>query len=245
MWNEKLQARADEMKVREANARAAEAHLIEWRKAQAGSRKARINWLKRQKEVEKQNLRREARRERKNARKREIWAAKRPSRKLALAGKNKSASLGYPPCPQCEQHNAKKNGFNRGKQRYQCRVCGAKFIETSDIEREAILGTCFRCGRDDCRTWSAGKCRRLGFCESCERTFTHGGSEDFERYHLLLKQRCRQEQLPADIEAEILQMATVDVLEGRGYCWNVELKIRDAWRAVRGDMRYVELKDYR
>ncbi len=41
--------------------------------------------------------------------------------------------------------------------------------------------------------------------------------------------------LPGDVEAEVLQIATMDVLTGKGYCWTVDLDAKEAWRNCRGE----------
>jgi len=86
-------------------------------------------------------------------------------------------------------------------------------------------------GRGD----SKGRSGRSGQCKNCNRKFVQGGLKDYQKYHLVLEQRILEMKLPEDVESEVLQMATMDVLGGKGYCWSVELKKSQAYRNVRGE----------
>jgi len=62
-----------------------------------------------------------------------------------------------------------------------------------------------------------------------------GGLKDLQKYHLLLEKRIIDTGLPPDVQAEVLQMAAEDVLIGKGYCWTVELRLKEAWYNTRGE----------
>ncbi len=68
----------------------------------------------------------------------------------------------------------------------------------------------------------------------CGKGFVQGGRADLARYHLLLEQRVKALKLPQDVAAEVLHQAAQDVIEGKGYCWTVELHTAAAFRECRG-----------
>lgn len=95
---------------------------------------------------------------------------------------------------------------------------------------------CYRCGNT--------KNKPLGLspdsghnahCPRCGKRFIQGGRNELAKYHLLLEQRVRALKLPKDVEAEAMQQAFRDVIEGKGYCWTVEIRQKDAWHAARGE----------
>jgi len=151
----------------------------------------------------------------------------------------------YPVCPACPgalSINTIRAGFANGIQRYRCLLCrrtfsGAKVvIRLEPFDYQMI---CYHCGSDKAERLGRGlnvtRTGRMGFCGSCNRKFVQGGLKDLQKYHLLLTRRIIDARLPPDVEAEVLQMASEDVLTGKGYCWSVELRIKEAWRNVRGE----------
>jgi len=51
---------------------------------------------------------------------------------------------------------------------------------------------------------------------------------------LILRARVALLKLPASVAEELMQQATLDVLEGHGYCWTVKLNKAAAWASEKG-----------
>lgn len=152
----------------------------------------------------------------------------------------------YPVCPRCpgaQQSNTIRAGLARGIQRYRCVLCRRTFSGGSivfNVQPRDYRLICHHCGSDDTARLGSGihnkrKTGQRGRCRRCGLKFVQGGTADLEKYHLLLASRIADMKLPEDVEMEVFQQAAVDVLQGKGYCWTVELKKQKAWKALRGE----------
>jgi transposase-like protein len=153
----------------------------------------------------------------------------------------KASGVFYPKaCPHCHNAEVLRAGFKRGIQRYRCRGCNRTFGDPA-TGGSPIFGRrwklmCYRCGSFHTQNAGPGAAGgRAGNCLDCHRSFVQGGREEIERGHLLLKLRIELLQLSGEIAAELLQQATLDVLDGRGYCWTVELDVGKARRGAHGE----------
>lgn len=167
---------------------------------------------------------------------------KRILRKAVVSAKKdvsrpKTPITDYPEkCPYCTGVRIVYYGSHDGKRRYRCKDCLKSFYDVGISVPKNWRLICHRCGGG--RTSNRGigaKGGRRGYCSSCKRGFTQGGRDELDRNGLLLKMRIDMISAPEDVKAEIAQQATFDVLEGRGYCWSIELDQRRAWKAARGD----------
>lgn len=145
-----------------------------------------------------------------------------------------------PECPRCQGTQVKRAGLARGRQVYHCHDCNRKFMGRGfrllgpTTETPKLL--CYRCGNTDTKNLGpAADSGRTGFCPQCDKRFIQGGRNELAKYHLLLEKRVKDLKLPKDVEAEAVQMAFRDVIEGKGYCWTVELRKADAFKAARGE----------
>lgn len=144
-------------------------------------------------------------------------------------------------CPQCTGEDTIRKGFSAAsKQMHFCNSCRIYFTGefVSKQARQSVDSDlmCYRCGST--HTINQGENRyggKSGHCQRCMKYFTQGGKLDLERYHLLLADRIAQLKLPSDVALELFQIASMDVLMGRGYCWTVRLNISLAYRACRGE----------
>jgi hypothetical protein len=151
----------------------------------------------------------------------------------------------FPPCPRCNGARPEgtiRAGFAKGIQRYRCLQCRSTFSGPTvvvKLEVQDYVMICYHCGSE--KTKRQGKSSnntrtgRMGLCLSCNRKFVQGGKKDLQKCHLILEKRINDLKLPKDVALEVLQTATVDVLIGKGYCWSVELKTKEAFRNVRGE----------
>ncbi len=152
-------------------------------------------------------------------------------------GRPKTPLSDYPDkCPYCSSLRIASAGSCRGKRRYRCKGCSKTFYEVGiSVPKDSGL-ICHRCGSGRVSSIGHGFTGgRRGYCPSCKRKFTQGGREELDRSGLLLQARIDLISVPDDVKSEIIQQAYIDVLEGRGYCWSVELDQRRAWKAARGD----------
>lgn len=158
---------------------------------------------------------------------------------------NTIPDAGYPACPHCK-HSAGtiRAGHAKGIQRYRCVTCRRTFSGPSVVVRLEPCDydlICYHCGSKDAarigRGHSKSRTGRLALCHTCGRKFVQGGLHDLQRCHLVLEDRISRTGLPADVGAEVLQMAYTDVLEGKGYCWSVDLRVKEAWFNTRGEYR--------
>lgn len=145
-----------------------------------------------------------------------------------------------PLCPRCSGDQVKRAGFARGRQVYHCHDCARKFMgrgfRLEGPKAEQVKFLCYRCGSTDVADLGLDPhSGRRGYCRPCRRRFIQGGRTELEKYHLLLERRVRELKLPKDVEAEVMQAAFRDVIEGRGYCWTVDIRKKEGWRAVRGE----------
>ena len=141
----------------------------------------------------------------------------------------------YPLCPRCDSGNVKRAGFADGIQRFRCLDCRRTFSGVISNIRELpaqVPLICHRCGGYDVQPIASGKGR--GRCRVCNKLFTQGGPRELDRNRALLMMRVDALEAPDDVRAAVLVQACLDVLEGRGYCWTVELRLKDAWGEVAG-----------
>lgn len=104
------------------------------------------------------------------------------------------------------------------------------------LRPETVVLLCYRCGGTDAEALGVSpNSGRIGKCRKCTKRFTQGGRNELAKYHLVLEARVRGLGLPREVEAEAMQLAVRDVIEGKGYCWSVAIRQADAWRAVRGE----------
>ena len=149
----------------------------------------------------------------------------------------------YPKCQRCNNSPGTiRAGFANGIQRYRCVYCRGTFtgpIIVIKLEPCDYKIICYHCGSANTnrlgRGMSKSRTGRLALCNNCNRKFVQGGLHDLQKYHLVLEERIANLHVPEDVQSEILQMAYVDVLAGKGYSWSVELKIKEAWRNARGE----------
>lgn len=163
-------------------------------------------------------------------------------RKMGRSPGSKDFAFEYPDCPRCGANEVKRAGFDQGLQRFRCLACKRSFGSNLrvTVKVEPFHITCHRCGGTGTYigrvTHSQRRSRAGGIrahCPHCVKTFTQGGPEHLERTLVILLERvekCHEDPL---IRAEILQIASVDVLEGRGYTWNVPLNYTQAYANTR------------
>lgn len=145
-----------------------------------------------------------------------------------------------PLCPRCNSDQVKRAGFANGRQQYKCHDCTRRFMGQGfrlvGPKTESVTLMCFRCGSTDVKSLGISPVSgRTGLCRPCKHRFIQGGRNELAKYHLLLEKRVADLKLPKDVAAEALQLAFKDVIEGKGYCWTVEIRHKDAWKAVRGE----------
>lgn len=229
MWNEELEFRAAKMRQR-----AAEMFGKNW----VG---ARLTPAQRKKGLEKIHA---ANRERGKALRNNVVeiTVTEPAQRLKNVTKLPE-NLPYPKCTHCtESAGTIRAGFAHGIQRYRCITCRGTYsgpkivIKLEPCDYDLI---CYHCGSKDSsrigKGMSKSRTGRMAICHACGRKFVQGGLFELQRCHLLLEDRIAKSNLPEDVEAEVLQMAYVDILEGKGYTWSVELRIKEAWRNARGE----------
>jgi hypothetical protein len=143
----------------------------------------------------------------------------------------------YPLCPRCHGTNVIRRGRPHGLQNYRCKDCLRNFMGRGVRLQEAVLVKliCYRCGAEGRNMGPSANSGRTGYCAICRKRFIQGGRNELAKYHLLLERRIGDLKLPQDVKAEVLQMAYRDVIEGAGYCWTVELRMKEAWRNARGE----------
>lgn len=150
----------------------------------------------------------------------------------------------FPDCPRCGASEVKRAGYDNGLQRFRCLVCKRSFGSNLKIvvKIDAFHITCHRCGGAGkylSRVSHTGRRTRAGGiraqCPFCQKTFTQGGPEHLERTLVLLLGRVEKEAagVPPEVRAEVLQIASMDVLEGRAYTWNVPLNFTRAYANTR------------
>jgi uncharacterized CHY-type Zn-finger protein len=134
----------------------------------------------------------------------------------------------YPVCPKCAADTSViRAGFAKGEQRYRCRTCKRTFYSDSVLQlvEADIQVVCHRCGTLG-RTigYSARPASGLvGFCPNCKRRFTQGGRHHLDNTLILLIQRIREARYTDDLRDEIYANASLKVLVGHAYTWNVPL----------------------
>lgn len=170
-----------------------------------------------------------------------------PGKKGRLPG-TKNFLYDYPNCPRCTSSSVVRAGYETKskEQRYRCRACRKTFYAEFDVIYKPVVYhlTCYRCGGTGellsfvrykgRRSTSAGA---VGNCTSCGKKFTQGGPEHLERTMCLLLDRVEALGLPEEIQAEVLQQASLEILEGLAYTWNVPLNVSRAREATRRQSR--------
>lgn len=252
MWNDRLQRHADQMKLkfaRTAKSVRSEAIPGRWKASYAHGR-----GVYDKKRLEPLRIAREKQQAQAEARKAVVIEIpvptpvipevvdplNLPSRfKLGRpAGVKTMAKDLMPVCPRCGSGDVKRAGVPRGHQRFRCQSCkrtfgGFTYKEVIPLPKHGLV--CYRCGSKDVKPLGFSPCSgRIGYCRSCRQRFTQGGRNELARYHICLEARVKELRLPQDIQAELLQIAYHDVLLGEGYCWNIHLDQKQAWRAARG-----------
>lgn len=245
MWNEKLEQRAAKMRARFE--RMAEALRTEAEKqgiktpgdqyvAARISKEARLAGLKKSWE---------RKRAQGDAHRMSVIELEANNLQAGRTFRDPSKRTAYPPCPRCNGSRLEgtiRAGLARGIQRFRCLQCRGTFSGPTvvvKLEEQDYEMICYHCGSKNTKRQGRGsnetRTGRMGLCLSCDKKFVQGGVKDLQKYHLLLEKRIIELDLPEDVEAEVLQTATMDVLIGKGYCWSVELKTSDAFRNVRGE----------
>lgn len=181
--------------------------------------------------------------------------------KLGKLPGTKNFEFDYPPCPRCDGSIVKRAGIDRGVQRYKCHTCGRSFGSNTKVVVKTIPFhiTCYRCGAEGVfrgfRIHKNNKLRRAdqsgveGYCSFCNKRFLQGGSEHLERSMCVLMERVdkefagRNDESTQLLKLELLQLASMDVITGLGYTWNVPLRVADARKVLASDS--FETNEYR
>lgn len=152
-------------------------------------------------------------------------------------------------CPRCLGADTKRNGYERrGRQVFLCLSCKRQWTHGVDprprrttpppkTKREPSKWPkllCYRCGSQRAKALSRYRGIRA-MCLDCGRVFTQGGPGDLERYSVFLRERIRAAGYRGEMADEVLADATVDVLSGNAYCWNVPLRKPTLQASGRGD----------
>jgi transposase-like protein len=155
----------------------------------------------------------------------------------------KAPRYDLPPCARCDSRLVRKDGIKRDRQHYWCGKCLRSFSEATKPAEPPVLLLCYRCGSTDCRPRQRNRTNRGGLwalCLTCRRYFNQGGRTELNRNHIILRKRVDAVPTTAQIREELFQQAAVDVLDGKGYCWNVSLNTITARNAVWGDPKTVQ-----
>jgi hypothetical protein len=242
MWNEKFETHAAKMRSRFERLKS----IIDRKPAEFETTGEAYVRLRISQEARREGLRRS-------------WAAKRAQgdahRNTVIEVEGKSINgrtsrdpenrKGYPSCPHCsgsKPEGSIRAGIYDGIQRYRCRQCNATYSGPTvvvKLEVQDYQMICYHCGSNKTKRLGKGQNKdrtgRMGECLNCRKNFVQGGVKDLQKYHLLLERRIIELKLPEDVEAEVLQTAVMDVLIGKGYCWTVELKTKEAFLNTRGE----------
>lgn len=240
MWNEKLEVHAS--KMRDGAGRLKELLRLQEPERRRGYRAARISDESQRVGLERAWAIRRRKGDLHRNRKIEIESCE---PKPCFRGTQRPEAATFPLCPDCDgatSVNTIRAGFARNIQRFRCRLCRRTFsgptvlIKLEPYDYEMV---CYHCGNNDVnrigKGYSKSRTGRMGFCNKCKRRFVQGGLKDLQKYHLLLEKRIIDVGLPTDVEAEVLQLAAEDVLIGKGYCWSVKLRLKEAWYNTRGE----------
>lgn len=244
MWNEKLQQHAD--KMRKKFARMVELlHIVE-KKDVAGTEyvSLRITQEQRQKGLDKSIAVSKAKGD---VHRNTVVDIDPNNSQVGKTIRDPSKRTAYPPCPHCNGSRPEgtiRAGIAAGIQRYRCQQCRKTFSGPTvriRLEPQDYKMICYHCGSHKTKRIGKGvsdsRSGRMGLCLGCGKKFVQGGLKDLQKYHLLLEKRIIDLKLPDEVEAEVLQIAVMDVLAGKGYCWTVELKTKEAWRNCRGEYK--------
>lgn len=144
------------------------------------------------------------------------------------------AGLAYPSCPKCNSDQIMRYGITRAtrQQRFRCKLCRAQWTPGYQIQSRVRgpQGTFLPC--DKVSVPVAEKDSGIEAGLYLERMPLPGGPVDLEKNLPILERRVRACQLTANIKEELLQIACLDVLERRGSCESVKLRISKAKKAV-------------
>lgn len=160
----------------------------------------------------------------------------------------KAVSIKYPEkCPRCshaEVVRAGTTGSASRRQMFRCKKCNSTFVNLNDglgVKRKEFNLLCHRCGGVDVENRGPGRRRdsgggggRQGYCFTCKKGFLQGGVHHLNKHLSELELRVRSTGLPADIRSEVLQDASIRVINGEGYVHNIELRVPAAYRESRG-----------
>lgn len=137
-----------------------------------------------------------------------------------------------PKCSKCGQLCRRFFCKNPKRFRFRCKSCKLTFyawIKITQAPRPKIV--CHRCGTP---SDPSGRGKASGYCPTCKKQFTRGGRAHLDATYSLLLQRIRDMRLPPDVEAYATAEAVAKVLAGHAYTWDVEVKKRQCFEAVRG-----------
>lgn len=158
-------------------------------------------------------------------------------------GRRDAIRAAMPLCKKCDSAQIVRAGVDKGVQRYRCKDCGVSFagapLKLHLVRCGQLL--CFRCGGVNCqgKGYNYQRGTRIGYCLDCRQYFRQGGRPDLQQYHLCLLERCKQAADGNDeLATALFGLAAEDVLDGKGYCWNVELRIKDARKEMYADKEY-------
>lgn len=170
--------------------------------------------------------------------------------KMGRPAGSRDFAFEYPLCPRCHSRHVKRAGFassesgrDEREQRFKCLDCGRTFgngVVIVDVPA-AHSATCYRCGSAGTLVCFTRYVRRASaggaivYCPVCCKKVRQGGPNHLKLTMCVLLKRVNDlgvsDQL---IRAEVLQQATLDVMEGRAYTWNVPLDVKAALRRAHG-----------
>jgi hypothetical protein len=144
----------------------------------------------------------------------------------------------YPSCPDCGNGHEfiKRIGHQREKQRFMC-ACGRTFYGPRSIVAPQFAVICRECGSRNARLVRRLKPPASGlecYCLDCGKRFQQGGRLDLRWNLIYLRRRIEQAYpgTPGSVLDEMLQIASLAVLNGEGYCWSVALPKQSAWESA-------------
>jgi hypothetical protein len=155
-----------------------------------------------------------------------------------LPGRRVMFPCEYPPCPGCASEHVIRAGVTRGEQRYRCRECNRTYYGDVKlvVHRHGIALRCHRCGTAGTQRGAEPRPHSglTGWCPQCRRVFTQGGRRHLDDSLVVLLNRIKELGLPPDVRDEVYAQAALDVLEGRGYTFDIPLDARAGFARARG-----------
>ena len=149
-----------------------------------------------------------------------------------------------PLCPHCESTQVQRNGFRNEAQRYYCKNCNRGFIGNAR-QYNHIPMQCHRCGGRKIVNTGRNRGIQRGYCQECRRSFCQGGRRELDlNMRFVLIPRIVALRLAPDLASEVLQHACQDVLQGRGYCATVALKVSESRTVVYGRWKSTRISRY-